>query len=364
MSYSSREIDGFDYVQHYVGNAKHSAMFYAALFGFKIVGYKGPETGVRDRVSYLLRQNGLLFAVTSAIVPEHPIQDFVTRHGDGAAEISVRVQSPEQALAFALANGAKETAPLETIEDEHGTFVRASIGIYGDTSLSFINRDAYRHYLPGYGPYEGPQYAKKDAGLIAIDHIVGNVAEGEMNVWAEFFEKTMDLETYIHFDKGDISTQFSSLLSKVVRSKNSKVKFPINEPAEGKKKSQIDEYLEVNYGSGVQHIAIQTDDIISTISTLTENGVEFIGTPSTYYEVVADRLEHVSEDIEDLKKLNILVDDEGDGYLLQLFTQPVGDRPTLFYEIIQRKGSEGFGQNNFQALFESIEREQAKRGNL
>lgn len=364
MSFASTDILGFDYVQHYVGNAKHSSCYYAGLFGFRIEGYLGPETGVRDRVSYLLKQNDLMFAVTAALRPEHVIQDFVRGHGDGVAELSVRVRDVGAALAHARARGAEVVHEPQTIRDEHGLFQRASIKIYGDTLLTMLDRTRYRGLLPGYVPYEGPQFAKNDTGLVAVDHIVGNVGPGEMNVWAKFFEETLDLETYIHFDKGDISTQFSSLLSKVVRSKNNAVKFPINEPSQGIKKSQIEEYLEVNFGPGVQHIAIQTRDIVATIEALRGNGVAFIGTPASYYDVVADRVALLEENAEDVKRLNILIDDEGQGYLLQLFTQPVGDRPTLFFEIIQRKGSEGFGQNNFQALFESIEREQAKRGNL
>ena len=364
IDFSSAQITGFDYVHHYVGNAKHTATFYASLLGFKIVGYLGPETGVRDRVSYLLHQNDLLFAISAAIISEHPIQDFVKRHGDGVGEISVRVKDPATAMAFAVKNGAEVVTKPSSISDERGTFKSATIGIYGDTTLSFINRDEYRGFLPGYQPYEGPQFARNACGLQAVDHIVGNVFEGEMDQWAAFFEKTMDLETFIHFDKGDISTQYSALVSKVVRSKNTTVRFPINEPAEGMKKSQIEEYLEVNNGAGVQHVAIATDNIIETIAKLRENGVEFIETPDTYYDVIADRARVMDEDMADLKRLNLLFDDEGDGYLLQLFTKPLGDRPTLFFEFIQRKGSDGFGQNNFQSLFESIEREQAKRGNL
>lgn len=364
MSFSSKDISGFDYVEHYVGCAKHSAFYYANLYGFQIVGYLGPETGVRDRNSYLLKQNDLVFAITSAIVPDHEIWDFVRAHGDGVREISVRVADVEAALAFAVQNGAEPFREAETQEDENGTFKRSSIKIYGDTIMNFIDRSAYNGILPKYGPYEGPQFAKNDCGLLYIDHIVGNVGEGEMNKWAEFFEKTMDLETYIHFDKGDISTQYSALVSKVVRSKNDKVKFPINEPAEGLKKSQIEEYLEVNYGPGVQHIAIRTENILDSIGTMKGNGVSFIQTPDSYYEIVGDRAEGIAEAVDALRKLDILIDRDAEGYLLQLFTQPLNDRPTLFFEFIQRRGCEGFGQNNFQSLFESIEREQAKRGNL
>ncbi|CAM2068613.1 4-hydroxyphenylpyruvate dioxygenase [Sulfidibacter corallicola] len=364
MGYASTDIDGFDYVHYYSGTAKHSAFFYAAMFGFDIVGYQGPETGVRDRVSYLLKQDDLVMAISSAIVPEHEIHDFLSKHGDGVREISIRVKDPAEALAFAVEKGATKARDVEKIEDDHGTFVSASIQIYGDTLMNFVNRDDYAAVLPGYMPYEGPQFVGRKVGLSHIDHIVGNVGEGQMNVWAKFFEDTMDLETFVHFDKGDISTKYSALVSKVVRSKNSKVKFPINEPAEGLKKSQIEEFLEVNYGGGVQHIAIATDDIVNAIEAMEANGVQFIETPASYYEVIGDRAEGISEAIEDLKRLNILVDRDEEGYLLQLFTQPLGDRPTLFFEFIQREGCEGFGQNNFQSLFESIEREQAKRGNL
>jgi 4-hydroxyphenylpyruvate dioxygenase len=362
--YSSTHILGFDYVHHYVGNAKHSAQHYASLYGFKIVGYQGPETGVRDRVSYLLCQNDVMFVISAGLVPEHPIWDFVRTHCDGIGEISVRVKDVAAAFDFAKANGAVTIREPVTHNDEYGRFEYATIQIYGDTEMTFLNRDAYHSFLPNYEPYRGPQFARGACRLMAIDHIVGNVPEGEMDKWALFFENTLDLETFIHFDKGDISTQYSALVSKVVRSKNSAVKFPINEPAEGLKKSQIEEYLEVNRGAGVQHVAIASDNIIETIKNLRGNGVEFIDTPDSYYEVISERAKIMDERLEEIRELNILFDDEGEGYLLQLFTQPVSDRPTLFFEFIQRKGSEGFGQNNFQSLFESIEREQAKRGNL
>ena len=364
MAYSSLEIKGFDYVQHYVGNARHSAYYYARLYGFDIAGYMGPETGVRDRISYLLTCNELMFAITSAIVPEHDIHNFVTRHGDGIREITFKVTDVYSAFEHAIAHGAEMYKKPYTDKDDQGTLVRGSVKIYGDTILTFVDRSKYSGLLPGYEPYEGPQMKLEDTGLVRIDHIVGNVEVGKMNFWAEFFEKTADLETFIHFDKGDISTQYSSLVSKVVRSKNTAVRLPINEPAEGIKKSQIEEYLDVNYGAGVQHIAIETADIVKTIRAMRANGVEFIGTPQTYYEVIGDRAHNIDEDIKELAELDILLDRDEKGYLLQLFTQPVGDRPTLFYEIIERKGCDGFGQNNFQSLFESIEREQERRGNL
>lgn len=364
MSYTSHDISGFDFVHHWVGSAKVSAHYYASLFGFRIVGYLGPETGVRDRVSYILNQNDLTFVISSPLLPDHEIQEFVKAHGDGVHEVTLRTKDPAAAMTFAAANGARVVREVQSQTDEQGTFVSGTIALYGDTVLTFLNRDQYRGTLPGYQPYDGPQFCGKDCTLLNVDHIVGNVDSGKMNYWAEFFERCLDFETYIHFDEGDISTQYSALVSKVVRSKNSAVKFPINEPAEGLKKSQIEEYLEVNYGSGVQHIAISSSNILNSIDTLGRNGVCFIPTPASYYDVVADRVSIMDEDLETVKKLSILIDREGDGYLLQLFTQPLSDRPTLFFEIIQRKGSDGFGQNNFQSLFESIEREQEKRGNL
>ena len=364
MIYTSEQILGFDYVHHYVGNAKASAFYYATLFGFQIKGYQGPETGVRDRVSYLLHPNDLMFLITAGLDPERQIQKWVAQHGDGVAEFSMRVEDPQSALDHAAAKGARVVIPCQDHEDHLGTFTSGSMQVYGDTLLTLLDRRRYRGLMPDYVPYEGPQFPIMATGLIAVDHIVGNVPEGEMNQWAQFFEDVLDFETFIHFDKGDISTQYSALVSKVVRSKNKTVKLPINEPAEGLKKSQIEEYLDTNFGSGVQHVAIQAADIIQSIDQLTKNGVAFIPTPETYYDVVADRLAAIREDREEVRRLGILIDKEGDGYLLQLFTQPLGDRPTLFFEIIQREGSEGFGQNNFQSLFESIEQEQAKRGNL
>ncbi len=364
MAFSSLDIKGFDYVQHYVGNARHSAYYYARLYGFDIVGYMGPETGVRDRVSYLLNRESLTFTVTAAIVPDHEIHQFISQHGDGIREITFEVVDVYSAFEHAVSKGAEGFKKPFTDKDEHGIMIRGSVKIYGDTILTFVDRSKYQGLLPGYQAYEGPQTKLQDTGLKAVDHIVGNVEEGRMDFWASFFENATDLETFIHFDKGDISTKFSSLVSKVVRSKNTSVRLPINEPADGLKKSQIEEYLDVNYGAGVQHIAIETDDIVSSIRAMRANGVEFISTPASYYEVIGARGDGIDESLAELEELDILIDRDERGYLLQLFTQPVNDRPTLFYEIIQRKGCEGFGQNNFQSLFESIEREQAKRGNL
>ena len=364
MAFTSNDIFGFDYVQHYTGDAKHTAVYYAALYGFDIVGYMGPETGVRDRISYLLKQRDLMFTITSPIVPDHDIYKWLSQHGDGVAEITMRVANVQEAIEHAASKGAEVVLQPEKIEDDHGVFHRGAIKIYGDTTLTLLNREHYKGHLPGYEAYDGPQFKRNDAGLVGLDHIVGNVETGKMNYWADFFENVLDLETFIHFDKGDISTKYSALVSKVVRSKNGAVKLPINEPAEGLKKSQIEEYLDTNYGPGVQHLAIITNDIINSIGTMMDNGVRFIDTPGTYYEVIGNRADNIDEAIDALRKHNILIDRDEDGYLLQLFTQPVNDRPTLFFEFIQRKGCQGFGQNNFQSLFESIEREQAKRGNL
>ncbi|MCB1049609.1 MAG: 4-hydroxyphenylpyruvate dioxygenase [Acidobacteria bacterium] len=364
MAYSSHDILGFDYIQKYVGNARHTTYYYCGLYGFEIAGYMGPETGVRDRVSYLLKQNELLLAVTAPIVPDHAIHTFLSKHGDGVREITFKVKDVYEAHRYALEHGAENFRDPAREKDSHGTFIRGSLKIYGDTILTLTDRSNYTGLIPGYQPYEGVQVTRQHTNLLRIDHIVGNVETGKMDYWASWFEDKLDLETFVHFDKGDISTQYSALVSKVVRSKNTAVRLPINEPAEGLKKSQIEEYLDVNYGPGVQHIAIETDDILHSIAAMRDNGVEFIPTPSSYYDVIQERAAGIPESLTELERLSILMDKDERGYLLQLFTQPVGDRPTLFYEIIQRRGCDGFGQNNFQALFEAIEREQAKRGNL
>jgi len=365
MSYSSNDILGFDFVRKTVGNARNSAFSYAALQGYTIIGYQGPESGVRDQVSYLLKQGEILMAVTAPIVPDHRDQEFLRRHGDNIHEFSFRVRDVDTAYAHALARGAQSVEVPTHVCDGSGTLRRASLALYGDTVLTLLDRSAYQGHFPGYVPYEGFQPSRgRDCGLRRIDHIVGNVEAGRMNEWAAWFEDKLDLETFIHFDQGDISTRFSSLLSKVVRSRNGRVRLPINEPAKGLKKSQIEEFLDVHYGPGVQHIALETDDILATIPAMRERGCDFIPTPHSYYQVIEQRAQGIAEPLAELERCDILLDRDENGYLLQLFTQPVGDRPTLFYEIIQRRGCDGFGQNNFQALFEAIEREQAKRGNL
>ncbi len=362
-------IRGYDFIEFYVGSAKMVAYWYARALGLEITGYRGPETGVRDRISYYLTRNNLKFVITSAVQPTcFEVSSFISRHGDGVKRWAVEVDDVDHAFKYAMQHGAVMVERPRRIENEHGFVTRAAIRLYDDTELVYVNRDNYGHiFEPDYcRPIQEIALSCQDTGLIGIDHVVGNVRENEMNLWAEYFNRTMGFETFVDFKAGDIGTKFSALLSKVVRTADSKIRNPINEPFEGLKKSQIEEYLEQYYGSGVQHIAIGTDDIVSTIAALRANGVEFLEVPDTYYEMLRKRDDlDIKENIEDLQKHRILCDLEGDGYLLQLFTKPVGDRPTFFFEFIQRHGnSQGFGKGNFQALFESIELDQKLRGNL
>ena len=359
------KVKDFDHIEFYVGNAKQVVHFYRSAFGFQPHAYCGPETGVRDRVSYVLKQNNLFFVFTTPLSSSHPATEWLSRHGDGVRDIAIRVECDKIAHNSCVSRGAESVMPPTVTEDENGKFGKSSIKTYGDTIHSFIRRDDYKGlWAPGYEPLKLPHVPHKDPGLLRADHIVGNVEWDKMDVWSEFYQRVFGFTTFVRFDETDISTQYSALKSIVVRSKNWKVMMPINEPAHGKKKSQIEEYLDFNEGPGAQHIAIQTADIIKTISALRENGVEFLEVPDTYYESLSERVGSIDEDLATLKKLKILVDRDEEGYLLQLFTKPLEDRPTLFIEIIQRKGSRGFGQGNFQALFESIELEQEKRGNL
>ena len=362
-------IRKYDYVEFYVGSAKTTAFWFAKALGMNITGYRGPETGVRDRVSYLLTKNDLKFVVTSALQPStYDVLGFVQQHGDGVKRWSVEVNDVEQAFRTATSHGAVMVARPHRLEDDHGYVEEAAIRLYDDTELVYVNRDHYNYlFAPRFcQPIQKINLDALDTGLQKIDHIVGNVRENEMNLWADYFNKTMNFETFVDFKAGDIGTKYSALLSKVVRTKDSKIRNPINEPFEGMKKSQIEEYIEQYYGSGVQHIAIQTNDIVSSVAALRENGIEFLGVPDTYYEMLRKRDDlEIEESIDDLQKHRILLDWEGDGYLLQLFTKPTGDRPTFFFEFIQRHGnSQGFGKGNFQALFESIELDQQLRGNL
>ncbi len=362
-------IRGYDYVEFYVGSAKMVAYWYAKALGMDITAYLGPETGVRDRVSYYLTKNNVKFVVTSPVQPGcYDVYGFLQQHGDGVKRWSVEVDDVEEAFRYATANGAVMVYRPVKLEDHHGYVEQAAIRLYDDTELVYINRDNYDYlFKPKYcEPPVKLNIETIETGIQQIDHIVGNVRENEMNLWADYFNKTMNFETFVDFKAGDIGTKYSALLSKVVRTRDSKIRNPINEPFEGLKKSQIEEYIEQYHGSGVQHIAIATDDIISTIDALRRNGVEFLSVPDTYYDLLRKRADlNINESIEDLQRLGILCDLEGDGYLLQLFTKPIGDRPTFFFEFIQRTGnSQGFGKGNFQALFESIELDQQLRGNL
>jgi 4-hydroxyphenylpyruvate dioxygenase len=359
-------IKGWDHIEFYVGNAKQAAHYYASTFGFKPVAYAGLETGVRDRASYVLEQGKIRFVLTSALSPESPIAQFAWQHGDGAKDIALQVPDAEQAYREATARGARSAVEPTITEDEYGRVKRAAIYTYGETIHSFIEREDYAGpFLPGYRAVEvDPALASRAAGLAAIDHVVGNVELGKMNEWVKFYEDVLGFSQMIHFTDRDISTEYSALMSKVMEGGHGKIKFPINEPAVGKKKSQIDEYLDYYGGPGVQHVAMLTGDIMETVRQLKAQGVEFIKGVSSYYDELEDRVGKIDEPIEELAKLGILVDRDDDGYLLQIFTRNVQDRPTVFFEVIQRKGARGFGEGNFKALFEAIEREQALRGNL
>lgn len=357
-------INGTDYIEFYVGNAKQSAHFYQSAFGFQLAAYLGPETGVRDRVSYLLAQNKIRLVLTTPIGPDGFIAEHVRTHGDGVRDLALWVDDARDAYDKAIERGAESAYEPKVMRDDQGEVVTAGIKIYGDTIHSLVERRNYRGtFLPGFQPRE-PRYQAEPTGLLHVDHCVGNVELGRMNYWVEFYERVMGFKNLISFDDEDISTEYSSLMSKVMANGNERIKFPINEPARGKKKSQIDEYLDFYHGPGVQHLALATHDIIHTVSALRDRGVEFLKAPTTYYAELQSRVGKIDEPIGELEELGILVDRDPDGYLLQIFTKPVQDRPTLFYEIIQRKGARSFGKGNFKALFEAIEQEQAARGNL
>lgn len=368
-------IRGFDFVEFYVGSAKMVAWWYQKGLGFELKGYEGPETGFREYVSYYLEKNDIKIVVTSKFQlaqneKTHEIKDFVNVHGDGVKRFAYEVDDVQKAFEHAKSKGAEPVREPRKLEDPRDGFIEdAAIRVYDDTEIVFINYDNYKGtFKPGYGkPPQKYDINCEDTGIVAIDHIVGNVREHEMDKWAGFFEKVLDFETYVHFGPGDISTKFSALLSKVVRSKDNVIKNPINEPHDGLKKSQIQEYIEEYNGSGVQHIAISCTDLIKSIRALRKNGVEFLQVPKTYYDELRKHQDRIDQSVDELEELGILcdLDLDGDGYLLQLFTKPIGDRPTFFFEFIQRcYGSESFGQGNFQSLFESIERDQALRGNL
>jgi len=357
-------LNGTDHIEFYVGNAKQAAIYYQAAFGFELVAYKGPETGVRDIVSYVLQQGKIRFVLTSALHADHEIAKHVALHGDGVKVLALWVDDAVASYELTVGRGAESVFEPVTLEDEFGKVIIASIKTYGETIHTFVQRSEYSGaFMPGFIAKNSLRKVES-LGLLFVDHCVGNVELGQMNNWVKYYEDVMGFKLLITFDDNDISTEYTALMSKVISNGNGYVKFPINEPAMGKKKSQIEEYLDFYKTSGVQHIAVATNDIISTVDGLRNNGVEFLVVPNTYYEDLFERLGEIDEPIEELKRLNILVDRDDEGYLLQIFTKPVQDRPTVFFEIIQRKGATSFGKGNFKALFEAIEREQELRGTL
>ena len=357
-------LQGTDYVEFYVGNAKQVAHYYKSAFGFQSVAYSGPETGVKDKVSYVVRQNKLTFVFTTALRPDHSIAEHTHLHGDGVKVLALRVDDATSAWKETTARGAKSHMEPITFTDKHGEVVLSGIHTYGDTVHLFVERKNYKGaFMPGFKEWK-TRYNPPPTGLQYVDHCVGNVGWNQMNTWVGFYEKVMGFRNILSFDDKDISTEYSALMSKVMSNGNGFVKFPINEPAEGKKKSQVEEYLEFYKGEGVQHVALATDNIVETVIQLRDRGVEFLQVPSSYYDDLLSRVGHIDEDLGPLKELGILVDRDDEGYLLQIFTKPVEDRPTVFFEIIQRKGAQSFGKGNFKALFEAIEREQSARGNL
>lgn len=362
MTIQTCPIIGVDHLEFYVGNAKQSAFFYSRCFGFDVVAYQGLETGERKMTSYVLQQGDIRFVLTSTLDAEHPIARSVSQHGDTIAAVALEVPNAAEAYQMAISRGAIGFIPPTHQEDEHGTFRFAAVRTFGDTFVKLIERTDYgNNFAPGY--VERPVTASRSAGLMRIDHIVGNVERGAMNQWVDFFVKTMGFEMRMHFDDRAISTEYSALMSKVLQN-GDKTIININEPADGRRKSQIEEYLDFHHGPGIQHIGLLTENIVETVIQLRENGVEFLPIPLTYYEALEDWVQELDVPVEKLAELGILVDRDADGYLLQLFTKPVSDRPTLFFEIIERHGSRGFGAGNFKSLFVALEQEQARRGNL
>ena len=358
-------LDGWDYVELWVGNAKQAAYFYEHAFGFTRTAYAGPETGVRDRSSYVLEQGSVRFVVTSALREDHDIARHCSRHGDGVKDIALTVPDATEAYRQAVQRGARGTLEPCSLEDEFGTIELSAIATYGDTIHTFVSRSDYTGpFKPGYVEAAGSPDAGGGVGLETIDHIVGNVELGRMDEWVEYYERVFGMTEMIHFSDEAISTEYSALMSKVMSDGSGKIKFPLNEPAVGKRKSQIEEYLDFYGGPGAQHIAMATSDIVGTVEQMKGRGVLFLGTPDAYYEDVGERVGEIDEDYADLRRHRILADRDDDGYLLQIFTKTAQDRPTLFFEVIERHGARGFGEGNFKALFEAIEREQALRGNL
>ena len=355
---------GTDYIEFYVGNAKQAAYYYKTAFGFQSFAYKGLETGNKEYASYVVKQDKIKIVLTTPLNSKSPINDHIVKHGDGVKVIALWVDDATKSWEETTKRGAKSFMEPTLEKDEHGEVVRSGIYIYGETVHIFVERKNYNGvFLPGYQKWDS-DYNPEPTGLKFIDHMVGNVGWNEMNKWVKFYEDVMGFVNFLSFDDKQINTEYSALMSKVMSNGNGRIKFPINEPADGKKKSQIEEYLDFYEGPGVQHIAVATDDIIGTVRELISRGIEFLRVPDTYYDVVLDRVGHIDEDIAPLRELGILVDRDDEGYLLQIFTKPIEPRPTLFFEIIQRKGATSFGKGNFQALFEAIEREQELRGTL
>jgi 4-hydroxyphenylpyruvate dioxygenase len=358
-------LEGWDHVELWVGNAKQAAYFYEHAFGFTPTAYAGPETGVRDRASYVLEQGEIRLIVTSGLRADSEVTQYAARHGDAAKTIALRVPDATEAYRQAVQRGARGLVEPRRVDDEHGTIEFAQIGTYGDVNHKFVDRSGYGGpFAPGYRSVSPNGQPSRGVGLKALDHVVGNVELGRMDHWVEFYERVFGMTNIVHFGDDQIQTEYSALMSKVMADGSGKIKFPINEPAEGKRKSQIEEYLEFNHGPGVQHIALQSEDIVGTVEAMKERGVLFLDTPDTYYEEVEARVGEIGEDYSDLQRLKILADRDEDGYLLQIFTKTTQDRPTVFFEVIERHGATTFGEGNFKALFESIEREQALRGNL
>ncbi len=357
-------LQGTDYVEFYVGNAKQAAHFYKTAFGFQSLAYAGPETGMKDKVSYVIRQNKLTFVLTTPLKPGNPIADHIQKHGDGVKVLALKVDDATSAWNETTSRGGKSYLEPARLKDDYGEVVISGIHTYGDTVHLFIERKNYTGvFMPGFREWKSV-YNPVDTGLLYVDHCVGNVGWNQMNPWVKFYEEVMGFRNILTFDDNDISTEYSALMSKVMSNGNGFVKFPINEPAEGKKKSQVEEYLDFYNGEGVQHVAIATADIVKTVTELQKRGIEFLNIPDSYYNNVLERVGTIDEDLEPLSKLGILIDRDEEGYLLQIFSKPLQDRPTLFFEIIQRKGAKSFGKGNFKALFEALEREQDARGNL
>ena len=357
-------LQGTDYVEFYVGNAKQAAHFYKTAFGFQSLAYAGPETGVKDKVSYVIRQNKLTFVLTTPLRTDNEIADHIYKHGDAVKVLALKVDDATSAWEETTKRGGKSYLQPTTLKDDNGKVVLSGIHTYGETIHLFVERKNYTGlFMPGFKEWKS-NYNPSSTGLLYVDHCVGNVGWNQMNPWVKFYEEVMGFKNILSFDDKDISTEYSALMSKVMSNGNGFVKFPINEPAEGKKKSQVEEYLDFYNGEGVQHVAIATANIVATVTDLQSRGIEFLNIPESYYQTVLDRVGKIDEDLAPLQKLGILIDRDEEGYLLQIFSKPLEDRPTLFFEIIQRKGAKSFGKGNFKALFEALEKEQDARGNL